>query len=204
MATAQVNSTFSIAGKTILANTSKMASGEFSQDLSGDDILPAGNAGTLTTRTDANTGVATVAEGHGVTDSDTVDVYWAAGVRYSMDVTATDATTISVDLGDGDDLPDQDTVIIVTKQVEIDCDFDGDDLKMIVAVANLRAHVDFQENDDTSLYAKELIANGAWYWISDMGDANPLTGDPVGKIMVSAGTAVATEMQIAGLYDNVD
>ena len=67
--------------------------------------LPAGKSGTLTTRTDDNTGVVTVASGHGITDSDTVDVYWSTGRRYGVDVTATDSTTISIDLGAGDNLP---------------------------------------------------------------------------------------------------
>lgn len=67
--------------------------------------------GTLSTRTDADTGIATVSSGHGVTTNDTVDVFWNAGQVYGMTVTASDSTTISIDGGSGDDLPIADTEI---------------------------------------------------------------------------------------------
>ena len=68
-------------------------------------------AATLSTRTDADTGIATLASGHGITTNDTVDVFWNAGQVYAMTVTASAATTIGIDGGDGDDLPIATTVI---------------------------------------------------------------------------------------------
>ena len=94
--------------------------------------LPAGKSGTLTTRTDDNTGIVTVASGHGITGSDTVDVYWAAGRRYGVDVTATDATTISIDLGAGDNLPTASTAVVICKQVVANVMLDGDNAKLVV------------------------------------------------------------------------
>ncbi len=68
-------------------------------------------AGTLSTRTDADTGIATLASGHGITTNDTVDVFWNAGQIYAMTVTASASTTIGIDGGSGDDLPIATTVI---------------------------------------------------------------------------------------------
>ena len=65
----------------------------------------------LTTRTDADTGIATMASGHGVTTNDTVDIFWKAGRIHAMTVTASDATTIGIDGGSGDDLPIATTTI---------------------------------------------------------------------------------------------
>ncbi len=62
-------------------------------------------ASELTTRTDADTGILTVATGHGVTTNDTLDVFWSAGRIHGMTVTGTTSTTISIDGGSGDDLP---------------------------------------------------------------------------------------------------
>lgn len=96
--------------------------------------LPAGKAGTLSTRTDNNTGIATVATGHGITTSDVVSVYWSGGRRYGMTVTATDSTTISVDGGSGDNLPSASTALVVSKEVTANILLDGDNAQ-IVAVS---------------------------------------------------------------------
>ncbi len=67
-------------------------------------------AAQLTTRTDNDTGVLTVATGHGITGADFVGFAWlVAGVwtyRYNVDVTAVTSNTISIDLGAGTNLPD--------------------------------------------------------------------------------------------------
>lgn len=62
--------------------------------------------GALTTRTDDDTGVITVVGGNrGLTTSDTVDVYWAAGSRTGMSITNVAGADITVDGGSGDVLP---------------------------------------------------------------------------------------------------
>ncbi len=68
-------------------------------------------SGTLTARVDADTAVLTLASGHGITDADTVDVYWDGGHRNSVTVAAYDVATITVDAGTGDDFPAEDTTI---------------------------------------------------------------------------------------------
>src|SRR6187399_742202 len=92
--------------------------------------LPAAVAGTLTTRTDNDTGVVTV-ESHSILDTDTVDVYWSGGMRKDVDVTAVTATTISIDAGTGTNLPIATTPVTIVKQVTINVSIDGDALRIL-------------------------------------------------------------------------
>ena len=72
-----------VLGSQVSVNLSRSAdgAGQWSPSVS------AGKAGSLTTRTDNDTGVATLAGGHGIVTSDKVDVFWAGGRRYGMTAT---------------------------------------------------------------------------------------------------------------------
>jgi len=70
--------------------------------------------GILTTRTDANTGVVTAA-GHGLAEGDYADIFWSGGARDHMSVTAVSGNAVSVDGGTGDDLPAEDTAVLITE-----------------------------------------------------------------------------------------
>ena len=99
--------------------------------------LAAAIAGVLSTRTDNDTGIITVASGHGITAADTVIVTWDAGgtrtYRYNVDVTAVSATTISIDVGAGTNLPIATTAVTVSIQKTEDCNLGA------ITLANLRA-----------------------------------------------------------------
>lgn len=70
--------------------------------------------GSLTTRTDDDTGVITVSGGaRGLTTSDTVDVYWSGGSCLGMSITGVTSTEITVDSGEGDVLPAESTAMYV-------------------------------------------------------------------------------------------
>ena len=199
MATGQIETTVKLAGVSATMRATRTATGSITHD----PVLPAGKAGTLTTRTDDDTGVATLGAGHGVTTDDTVDVYWDGGLRYGMSVTVVDGVLVTIDLGAGDNLPTQDTALVVTPRVEIDTDFDGDLLKMIAASTDKRAHVEFLTEADVSIHAVELVDSEGWCWIKDQGVSNPLTGDPVGKAQASCGVATAgTILTVGVLYDS--
>jgi len=72
--------------------------------------LTTGVAGTLTTRTDNDTGVVT-STAHGLTTSDFVSLFWtdpsdgSEKCRMNMDITASTTDTFTVDVGQGDNLP---------------------------------------------------------------------------------------------------
>jgi hypothetical protein len=200
MAIATLTTNLTIGGLTV--NSRAVREGE--TQISHDVEIPAAKTGTLSTRSDNDTGVVTLGEGHGITDADTVDVYWTGGMRYGMTVTGYDTTTITVDVGSGDNFPIATTAVIVGVRVTIDSDFDGDNVTMIAAYCAERAHVNFREEDETSILAVELTAGEAWVWLSDVGAANPLTGDPVGEIIVTqTGTSAAT-LKIIALVDSVE
>jgi len=151
--------------------------------------IAAAQTGTLTTRTDADTGVATLSTGHGIETGDVVDVYFAAGVRYGMDATvATNAVT--VDGGAGDDLPDQDDAVTVVVQTAVEVNFDGDDAQIIGIFyrnpndTGALASLDLQDTEDNSIEALDLVhekAAGAGVPIYDIanGDTNVFTGNRI-------------------------
>jgi hypothetical protein len=196
----RISTTLSIGGVSISGRTDRTGEGQLGQEVT----LPAGKAGTLTTRTDDNTGVATLATGHGIVTSDKVDVFWADGVRYGMTANVT-GDAVTVDGGAGDVLPAATTPVVVTKEVEINADFDGDDALIVAAMSTKRAHLQFVAADNSILFAIELAnANEPWTWVSGQGIANPLTGDAVDRIVASNGDSggVGT-LTFACLYDSV-
>jgi hypothetical protein len=149
--------------------------------------LPAAKAGTLSTRTDEDTGVATLAEGHGIESADVVDVYWAGGCRHGMAATV-DGNDVTIDGGAGDDLPEEDTVVSVAKQTAIDTDFDGDKVTYILAATDRGpCHVDFQTAVPASVYAFPVAAEDESHWDAESGLANPLAAATIDAIKVSNG-----------------
>ncbi len=198
--TGQINTVAQIGGLSMSGLITRTGDASLAHQIA----LPKGTAGTLTGRTDDDTGVATLESGHGLQNADTVDVYWDGGMRYGMDAqVAGDAITL--DGGSGDNLPTHTppTAVVVTLQVQIDSDFDGDNVKMIVALCDQRAHIDFQDGGSASLAAVELQADEQWYWVDDQGIANPLTGNPVDDIFASnADPASAATLQVAAIYDS--
>jgi len=199
MPVGSVGITISIAGISIQSAVSRMAEGQISHEVQ----LPAGKAGTLTTRTSDTVGEATLGDGHGIQTGDVVDVYWTGGVRYGVTVGAVAGNAVPLtDSGDGDVYPAQDTALVASKQVTINTDFDGDDAEMFAAHCTKRAHVNFLDAGQASLEPVELAANEVWWWASSVGPTNPLTGNAVDEVRVSNGTTDAATFKLGILYDS--
>lgn len=165
------------------------------------------NNGSLTTRTDDNTGVATLSAGHNITTGMVVDVYWATGVRYGMGATVS-GNAVTIEGGAGDVLPVQSTAITaVCEQVEINpLNLDGDEAQFVAVIyknaadQTAKAHIQFQDVDDDEIAEHDLVhetANGGHAHVNDIagGDANPYTGDVITK-----GFASHTSTSDAKLY----
>lgn len=196
MRTATIAIQATIGGRTINGSLERTANGGKSHVIP----LPAGTAGTLTTRTDDNTGIATLASGHGLQTGEKVAVFWSGGSRGYMDVTVA-GDAITIDGGDGDVLPDQDTVVVVTKMVQVTSDFDGDDMQAIVAKCQQRAFLGFFVASSLS-YSLQLDAGQLWAWAADTGLANPLTGGPVHDIFVANGSnETAATLELSTVID---
>jgi hypothetical protein len=172
-------------------------------------VIPKAIAGALSTRTDADTGIVTVASGHGITDADTVDIYDATGqlLRKDMDVTATDATTISINAGTGTDLPVATTALKVAKQKTIaPVFFDtsgiqlfGIELKVPGATSQGRAN--FLDSGPTTVGDKTLTANSGLISHVAAGADNPLTGDAVSIICSNGSSDLDGTLAIISMED---
>ncbi len=165
--------------------------------------LAAGIAGTVDQPVDT---VITMAEGHGFTTGDFVDLFWtdAAGelrVMYMNEVDAHDATTITINDGFGDDLPANGSSLIVGLRVEIESDFDGDLMKMLAIAGDRNSHVQFREEGGGFIHAKKITAGELFLWLSEQDVANPLAGNPVGKVTVSCGETQAGTLKIGLAYN---
>jgi len=123
--------------------------------------IPAATSGTVTTWTDANTGVIT-ASGHTITTGDKVDVYWMSGStrerRVGMDATVS-GSAVTVDGGQGDDLPDVDTVVTIAEVMQIECACHPANLKAWVMHLDVEGTVCTLDFDGTVDEQIELTAN---------------------------------------------
>jgi hypothetical protein len=89
--------------------------------------VPAAKTGTLTTRTDNDTGVLTMTAGHGFATSDKLDVFWSGGSRRNMTATVA-VNAVTVDGGSGDNLPVVSTAVTAMKPTSVDFTVTGDDV----------------------------------------------------------------------------
>jgi hypothetical protein len=174
-----------------------------SQDGNGQwtPTVPAGNAGTLSTRTDNDTGVATLSTGHGIQNGDKVDVFWSGGRRYGM-TASVNVNAVTVDLGAGDNLPAQDTAVVVCKRQVVNAGFDPDDVTVLMVTANRRVSIVFVDAGGATLLALDLGAGECCLWWTNSGIARPMSGNPVATIWAANGDAIAAaDITIAVVYD---
>jgi hypothetical protein len=184
-------------GITIQSNVTRLAS----QGIEPVDVdLPAGKAGTLTTRTNNTDGAATLSAGHGILTADVVDIYWDGGCRYGAIVGTVAGNVVPFGSGSGDNLPLATTALVVTKQVSLDVTFDGDNLVLIGASASQRSHLTFVDAGGAILHPVAIDPGEAWAWVSDTGVDNPLSGNAVASIKASNGSSTnSSNLKLTGL-----
>ena len=194
-----IASNVALAGISIQSSITRTDTGQISHE-----VTPAAaNAGTLSTRTSDTAGTLTLGASHDISTGDVIDIYWSGGVAYGATVGTVSGTSVPFTGASGDVLPAEDSAITADEQIEINTDFDGDDMSMLAVVSTLRGHVCFCEDDGTVLAAQELTANEGWTWASDTGVTNPLTGNPVGKVLLTNGASTgASTTKIGVLYDS--
>lgn len=78
--------------------------------------------GTLTTRTDNDTGVITLSADHQVAVNDIVTVTWSGGSRTGMTVTAVTGAAVTVDGGTGTVLPSQGEATMIVEHYKVVAD----------------------------------------------------------------------------------
>jgi hypothetical protein len=163
--------------------------------------LAAGKAGTLSTRTDNDTGVVTLAAGHGLSSA-TYDVHWTeSGVlksRRGMAGTLS-VNDMTLDGGAGENLPAEDAAVVICTQSTFEFDHAGDNLKLLFVHASARAGLDFEADDGTSHLALDVAANEGYLWWDDGNVTNPVAGDTIGKIVASSGSTTAAVLTVMAI-----
>jgi hypothetical protein len=182
-----------------------------------DDSIAAGLAGELTTRTDDDTCQITMeSESHGIigpdgsTPGDVVDVHWDGGSRYGMDVTAVTDELVTVDGGDGDDLPvgpegsTPGTDLVVSVPTEYEVSFAGNSVVLIGVGGSQQFRATFHNGADAVIFSVHRVANDLWGWDSQSDLSNELAGESVASLKVSNGSSESALLfKMTGLLDQV-
>jgi len=151
----------SVLGKTIEVDQTITADSSVIVDPS---LAPA-KSGTLTTRTDANTGTLTMSTGHGITTGARLDVYWATGYRYGMTVGTVSTNSVPIDGGAGDDLPTANTAIVaMVPQLETLTIDDTDDVQGMAVTCRSKALAVFRDATDATILAAEVTTGSDYLW----------------------------------------
>ena len=209
MSDAVLTGSVSVAGVVVNLGATRSAEGTIGQDVT----LAKAWDGDLTTRTNATDGIITTDSTHDILVTDFIWIFWTlagvAKVAYYADVSAVTGTTITFDTALGSDgdsgnaLPLVNQSCIVAAGTEINIDFDGDDVGVIAASMDALGHLRFMDVGPVELHEQDLIANEGWFWISDMGWTNLLTGNPVDAIWAAqGGVSVDGTLKLGVLYDS--
>lgn len=176
-----------------------------------EDTLAAAKTGTLTTRSDANTGTLTMSASHGIVDGDIIDIYWAGGVQYGVTVGTVSVNSVPIDLGIGDDLPIATTAITAVVQSSINLAIDGDNADFIAIVLetttstlNTAGHIQFLDASEGEVAAISLVSNVPQVVDIAGGATNIFTGNPITHLKVSQGNSTTSEtytIKIIGIQD---
>ena len=165
--------------------------------------LDAGIAGVLTTRTSDSVGVITVAEGHGLTTSDTLGVFWTAASRYGATITATTSTTISIATGAGTALPAASSVVTIGKEVITSLGHVGDDLVIFAVHCTNRMIANIRDTTPATIIALDITARESWAYISNFSGTNPFAGETLVTAVLSNGGTLAATANILHLKDTI-
>lgn len=176
------------------------------QEYSNNVSVTGANAGTLTTRTDNDTGVVTLSGGHSVVNG-RVDAYWATGKRIGMTATVA-VNAVTIDGGTGDNLPTATTAVNLKNPQVLSPTIDGTAAVGLLVTSTLGVNptylggtIVFAEADTTLIAQYDLTAaapNDLW----DGAAADSPIPETVGKIYFSHGNpSVTITMGTAILYN---
>lgn len=168
--------------------------------------VAAAKTGTLTTRTDDNTGTLTMAGGHGITTGARLDLYWTGGSRRGITVGTVSGNSVPIDLGSGDNLPIATTAITAMVPTEEDFVVTGDNVSAIACYSDQAGQIVFCESDDTEV--KAYSVGGAVgtaqsvFWTEDRDPVNPLASGAITKVYFSHGTSTASAAMRAAVLNS--
>lgn len=194
--------TINVAGRNFVTLKTVSADGYAIKDVS----ITAAKTGTLTTRTDANTGTLTMSSGHGITDGQIIDIYWNGGVQRTVTVGTVSTNSVPIDLGIGDDLPSTSTAVTVHVQVEETFLITGSDVQALVFEADQLGTIILAASDNTEILAQTIGSSTseegkAYVWLTGRDGTNPVTGDSIAKaIFTNSSSTTAANMRVLALF----
>lgn len=160
--------------------------------------VPGAKTGTLTTRTDNDTGVATMAGGHGFATSDKIDLFWAGGSRRNMTATVS-VNAVTLDGGSGDNLPVVSTAVTAMKPHEVAFSVEGDDLVALAASSPQRGWIVLIDDADAEALVYEFESNSGQPWAEGNGITNPVAGDTIVSAKFSHASTSDQVMKLVGV-----
>lgn len=193
---------FSIGGQTFSASETRTAEGAIGHNIT----LPAGVAGSM----NGTTIVDGLETGHGFEVGDAFDLHYVtvAGVHSvvrGLEVDTANTNDIVFDTSpasEGDALPATLYDVVISVQIEVDTDYDGDLIEIIACKSTVLAMVDIRTSS-ASKQAQKLAANASWFWITEWGYDNPFDSSVIDVIRVSNGSTSAGVVLISTLYQSV-
>lgn len=188
-----VNNQVTVAGKTFNAQRSVTSDGAVIVD----PTLAAAISGSLTTRTDNDTGTLTLASGHPVTTGQRLDVYWSGGKRYGMTVGTVSGTSVPIDGGAGDNLPALNTAVtVMVPQLETFV-VAAADLQSLLVGCDSPAMVVIRKTGPATIVAIYVTGStGAYQWDSGSGVTNPFGSDNALDVYVSHGGTASKQVNL--------
>jgi len=163
--------------------------------------VAAAKTGTLTTRTDADTGTLTMTTGHGFSTGDKIDLYWSTGSRYNVTCGTVATNSVPIDLGSGDNLPIATTAITAMKPTSCAMVFTGNNAVSIATKAAYQGCVTFFETGDaiaSTTTLTQLDTGEGKSWSDDSGETNPLAGKSI--VLVKFSHADSSNSRELGAY----
>lgn len=156
-----------------------------------DKSIGPAKTGVLTVRTSASVGSLTMASGHGIVTADVFDLFWVVdgvfGARRGVVAGTVAALVVPISGGVGDDLPAAASAITAMVPNEEIVNIDGDTVTLIAAKSDQPGFIQILDDTDAVVVAIGTRATGTdgYLWYDESGEANPLTGVTVGKILTS-------------------
>lgn len=152
--------------------------------------IPIAWTGTLSTRTNNNTGTITMADaGHLITTGSRVDVYWdvagVKGVQRACTVGTVAGTSVPISLGVGDNLPPQSSTVQVCIAVETAFSFAGSNLVALALGGEGRCTIVVASGSVTEELFKVFTEAGCYIWTNLDSETNPVVGDTITKVFMS-------------------
>lgn len=165
--------------------------------------LPAAKTGTLTTRTDNNTGTLTMSSGHGITDGQRIDIFWLDPTtgeqkcQHKVTVGTVATNSVPFDLGVGDNLPDQGTAVTVQVAAEYDFPITTSELVALAVGGSAGGKVVLEKGDGTVVFHQTLSTTGAGSsWASGSGVSNPVSDTVTKAYLTNASAAAANTVNV--------